>query len=70
MIKTSDYKEYAERKIGAKINTHHVYAPIPVRCFDWHAIRDQDEGEETPFRGYGHTECEAIDDLVSQIEEQ
>lgn len=45
-----------------KIITSHVYPPIPIRSFDWSAVRD---GYEPGCRiGTGATEQEAIDDLL------
>ena len=49
-----------------KIVTRHVYPPIPIRCYDWMAIReDYDEGHP---QGWGATEAEAISDLTEQIQ--
>lgn len=40
--------------------------PIPIRYYDWAAIReDYDKGD---LIGYGRTEQEAIDDLLEQEE--
>jgi hypothetical protein len=49
-----------------KIHTEFVYPPIPIRQFDWSAVTDNYE-PGCPI-GYGPTEREAIDDLLSQIE--
>ena len=47
-----------------KIITDHTYPPIPDRKYDWSAIRESyDEGD---LIGYGRTEQEAINDLISQ----
>jgi hypothetical protein len=47
-----------------KIITSHEYPPIPIRCYDWSAIReDYDAGD---LIGYGRTEQEAINDLKQQ----
>ena len=47
-----------------KIITSHEYPPIPIRDYDWAAYRDNyDEGD---LIGYGKTEQEAIQDLISQ----
>ena len=46
------------------IITEHIYPPIPIRNYDWSAIRaDYDEGD---LIGYGRTEQEAIDNLKEQ----
>lgn len=48
----------------SKIITNHVYPPIPMRCFDWNASReDYDEGD---LVGHGETEQAAINDLLLQ----
>ena len=48
----------------SKIITRHVYPPIPIRCYDWEAIReDYDEGD---IVGWGELEKDAIDDLIEQ----
>lgn len=44
-----------------KIRTHYVFPPIPLRQFDWCAVRDSYE-PGWPI-GYGRTEAEAIADL-------
>lgn len=45
-----------------KIVTKFEYPPIPVRSFDWSAVRDGwDLGEHI---GYGRTEDEEIADLL------
>ena len=50
-----------------KIITRYDYPPIPVRNYDWSAIReDYDEGG---LIGYGKTEQEAIDDLKAMANE-
>lgn len=58
---------------GVKIRTDHVYPPIPVRDFDWQAMRDDDEPSDGETRdppcGHGATEQEAIQDLIDQLEE-
>jgi len=47
-----------------KIITIHECPPIPVRDYDWSALReDYDEGD---FIGYGRTEQDAIDDLLEK----
>jgi hypothetical protein len=46
------------------IITSHDYPPIPIREYDWSAIReDYDAGD---LIGYGRTEQEAIDNLKQQ----
>ena len=47
-----------------KIITNYECPPIPVRDYDWLALReDWDEGD---LIGYGRTEQEAIDDLIEK----
>lgn len=46
-----------------KIITSNTCPPIPIREFDWMAYRDGDE--EFGPRGFGATEQEAIDDLLT-----
>lgn len=64
--------------ISPKINTNYWAKPIPVRSFDWSATFDgYDPGEpdgEGGYSGgdtigYGATEQDAVDDLLSQNEE-
>ena len=55
-----------ENTAMGKIITSHIRPPIPVRDYDWSAVReDYDEGD---FIGYGRTEQDAIDDLIEQEE--
>ena len=54
-------------KTMRKIITSQDCPPIPVRYYDWAAIReDYDKGD---LIGYGRTEQEAIDDLKRQENE-
>jgi len=47
-----------------KIITEHVFPPIPIRSFDWQAVRDGwDLGDPI---GEGETEQEAINDLMEK----
>ena len=51
-----------------KIITSYDYPPIPIRNYDWSAIReDYDEGD---LVGTGRTEQDAINDLVCQENER
>jgi len=51
-----------------KIKTNHIYPPIPIRNYDWEAVREwYDEGD---LIGYGKTEQEAINDLITQENEE
>ena len=51
-----------------KIITNYDYPPIPIRDYDWSAIReDYDEGD---LIGTGRTEQDAINDLVCQENER
>lgn len=49
--------------MSVKIITTHVYPPIPMRQFDWHAHYEGEEDEQMDY-GTGATEQEAIDDLL------
>lgn len=52
-----------------KINTSYVYPPIPDRRFDWCATFDDYDGApDAGFQpvGYGHTEQDAIHDLLAE----
>ena len=52
----------------SKIITSFDYPPIPIRDYDWSAIReDYDEGD---LIGTGRTEQDAINDLVFQENER
>ena len=53
--------------IFMKINTQHIFPPIPDRSFDWLATVD-DMNEDSP-KGWGKTEAEAIADLKSNLPE-
>jgi len=56
-----------ENKIMSKIITSYDYPPIPIRDYDWSAIRkDYEPGD---LIGTGRTEQDAIDDLVRQENE-
>lgn len=52
-----------------KIVTSYDPPPIPMRCCDWSAIDDDTYDYDQPV-GYGKTEQEAIDDLLSKISSQ
>lgn len=60
-------------KLGVKVRTDHVFPPIPVRSMDWSAIDDNTydgaADSHCPI-GRGATEIEAIEDLLTQIEER
>ena len=47
-----------------KINTEHIYPPIPTRQFDWQATFDGYEPGDSI--GTGYTEQEAIDWLIAE----
>ena len=51
---------------GNDILTSNVNPPIPVRSFDWQAVRDGYEPSDAI--GYGATKQAAIDDLISKEE--
>jgi len=51
------------------ITTEHVFPPIPIRDYDWKAMRKEDEGEEHATTGWGETEQAAISDLIDLLEE-
>lgn len=65
----ADWLDSIQQKHG-HINTHHIFPPIPIRSFDWSAMRDDDEGEEGRPVGYGATEDEALRDLIEQLEDE
>lgn len=48
------------------IITRYEPPPIPLRQFDWCAVRDSYDGGDPA--GYGATEQEAIDDLLAEEE--
>lgn len=49
------------------IKIDYVFPPIPLRQFDYSAVRDgYDEGDPI---GFGETKQKAVDDLISQEEE-
>lgn len=48
-----------------KVITHYEFPPIPVRRFDWLAFYEGDE--EAGPRGWGYTEGEAIEDLLTNF---
>lgn len=48
---------------SGEIRTGFDYPPIPIRKFDWHAVRDGYEPGDPV--GYGQTEIEAINDLLA-----
>lgn len=51
-----------------KIITSYDYPSIPIRDYDWSAIRESyDEGD---LIGYGKTEQDAINDLVLKENER
>lgn len=50
------------------IRTEHVYPPIPIRMFDWSAVRDN--YEPGCLIGNGRTEIEAIASLREQEEDR
>lgn len=56
----------AEHPEPNPIVTSHVYPPIPDRSFDWNARRDNSEPDDDGHmeQGWGHTEAEAIADLL------
>lgn len=57
----------AEVLARIELATRHVFPPIPDRRFDWSAVdRDTYDGEGSPI-GWGRTEQDAIDDLLSQL---
>ena len=52
---------------GGPILTTFVYPPIPLRTFDWQAVRDG--YEPGALIGWGKTEAEAVADLLQQEED-
>jgi len=55
---------------GEKVRTSNIYPPIPLRQFDWQAVFDNDEPNDSGYMmiGYGATEAEAIEDLRLEFE--
>lgn len=51
-----------------KIIKSYDYPPIPIRNYDWSAIREDYESGD--LIGYGRTEQDAKDDLVCQENER
>lgn len=47
-----------------EIITEYVNPPIPVRCYDWSAVRQ--DYEEGGIVGWGATKQEAIKDLLDK----
>jgi len=47
-----------------EIITEHVNPPIPVRSYDWSAVRR--DYEEGGLVGWGETKQEAVDDLLDK----
>jgi hypothetical protein len=58
--------EWDKTKAMRKIITSQDCPPIPVRDYDWSAVRE--DWDECDFIGYGRTEQDAIDDLLEQEE--
>ena len=54
-----------------KVNFFCACPPIPVRDFDWCATFDDDEpnDEGQMLRGWGKTEAEALEDLLTTFED-
>lgn len=53
--------------MSERINVEHVFPPIPVRTCDYRATFDGYEPGDA--QGWGRTADEAVDDLLSQLEE-
>jgi hypothetical protein len=66
------HREAAEASVGDKIRTNYFRVPGPAPEFDWSASRDNDEPNDNGQMtiGYGRTEQDAIDDLVSLFEDE
>jgi len=54
--------------IQDKIITSYDFPPIPIRDYDWSAIRE--DYEPSDLIGTGRTEKDAIEDLVRQEKER
>lgn len=56
---------------GRRVATSFDYPPIPVRDLDWSAVDDDtyDGADGGGPIGHGHTEAEAIADLLIQLED-
>jgi hypothetical protein len=55
--------------MSPKIVTNYIHPPVPPRQFDWLAMYDCDDGD-SPRKGYGATEQEAINDLLTNYEHE
>lgn len=60
-------------RAASRIVTDYWPKPIPLRCFDWSAYREDydgapDAGWPSNCIGHGHTKEEAIADLLEQEE--
>ena len=60
------YLTHLKNKIMAQITTIYEYPPIPIRDYDWSAIRKDYEGGD--LIGHGRTAQDAIEDLINQEE--
>lgn len=57
------------RKIdGMTVRTNYEFPPIPSRKFDWSAVCDDTYDGDGSLIGWGHTEQEAIEDLLAELE--
>lgn len=50
--------------MNTSIRTEFIYPPIPLRSWDWSAVRDGYEPGDP--QGFGATEAAAIADLIDQ----
>lgn len=51
-----------------RIITWHAYPPIPIRSHDWAAYRENDVEDASRY-GWGHTEAEAVAELLAMEED-
>lgn len=59
---SNDATMFEIEKARLRIKTTHQFPPIPIRAMDWCAYYDGEE--ESCQYGYGHTEREAVADLI------
>jgi hypothetical protein len=65
--KPQDVRAKVEAHLGQRIETSHVYPPIPCRKFDWCAYPAGEE--EDGSYGWGKTEADAIADLIEILQD-
>lgn len=59
----------AMHKTHGKIVVYCDYPPIPIRQFDYCAILDDEQGEESQRQGHGETAEDALAALLIELED-